>query len=178
MHSQRTSFDLLAHFDQPKTSPLQTAPPRQSTRRSVRWVLKWAIAIAMLVVAASILTDFAYMLAAEHRLNAAARAALSEVMLPRATTSSVQSVVEHRLGKAQLLQLTILQNGHPAQGLIRQSDGDRFAVSISLASSNVIPKWSRILNPSHSDSPVFAHAEGQVPGRTLSYKPRTQTAAE
>src|SRR4051812_32155272 len=112
MHSQRTSFDLLAHFDQPKTSALQVARPPRTTKRGVRWVLKWAIAIAMLVVAASILTDFAYMLAAEHRLNAAARAALSEVMLPRATTSSVQSVVEHRLGKAQLLQLTILQNGH------------------------------------------------------------------
>src|SRR4051794_15637707 len=178
MHSQHTSFDLLAHFDQPKTSPLQTAPPRQSTRRSVRWVLKWAIAIAMLVVAASILTDFAYMLAAEHRLNAAARAGVSEVMLPRATTNSVKAVVERRIGNTQLLQLTILQNGHPAQGLIRQSDGDRFAISISLASSNLTPNWARILNPSHSDSPVLAHAEGQVPSRTLSYRSPTQTAAE
>jgi hypothetical protein len=210
MHNERTSFDLLAHFDHPKTCDLQSvslssshdrgkeladddiclrieersddsAPSCHTSKRGIKWVLKWAIAIAILTVAASMLTEFAYVLAAEHRLNMAARAAISEAILPRATVDTVRAVVERRLAKAGLvhhLQLTILQNGQPVQQQIRQSEGDRFDISLSLPSSDLIPKWVRILDPSRRECLLFAHAECQVPGRKLAYRRGTQTAAE
>src|SRR5262249_43734997 len=118
MDGCRTSFELLAHFDGPQSGDRQTAlaspnadcdvtsdddsgrlstgednsqceRSRQNARRGIRWVLKWATAISILAVAASILTQFAFVLAAEQHLNAAARAAISEAILPRATLNSV-----------------------------------------------------------------------------------------
>src|SRR3954464_7002264 len=104
MHDERTSFDLLAHFDHPKSCDLQpagqtsvpdrsghSAPSLHASKRGVRWVLKWTAAMAILSVAASMLTEFAYVLAAEHRLHTAARAAVSEAMLPRATIDTVRA---------------------------------------------------------------------------------------
>src|SRR3954454_21823431 len=199
MDDSRTTLALLAHFDHPKTFALQAAEPDdvgssaikqganqsvpagQITKLCIRWVLKWATAMGMLMLAAMILTEFAYMVAAEHRLNSAARAAVSEAMLPRATVESVRAAVERRIGDRRLLfhlQLTILQNGQPAQRQIRQSEGDRFAVSVSLPSSDVVPGWTRLLNPSHRESLLYAHAERQVPSRKLAYREPGQTAAE
>src|SRR6478752_5261034 len=142
MH-ERTSFELLAHFDRPGRNdrqPAQSSTPAQSLHlrpiktRGIRWALKWASAMATLIVAASILTQFGYILAAEHKLNIAARAALSEAMLPRATTDSVRAAAERRLRDAnqvQLLQLTILQNGKPVERQIRPSEGDMLSITLS-----------------------------------------------
>jgi hypothetical protein len=181
MHYERNSFDLLAHFDHPKSCDLQPVGRTHVSKRGIRWVLKWAVAMAILTVAASMVTEFAYVLAADHRLNTAARAGVSEAMLPRATIDTVRAAVERRIGNAGLfhhLQLTILQNGQPVQQQIRQGENDRFAVSISLPSSDLVPKWVRTLNPSHRESLLFAHAESQVPGRKLAYRMPSQTAAE
>src|SRR5690349_546949 len=99
MDDSCNSLDLLAHFDHPKMfdrgakrvdsagSPAirqtasQSTPTHQITKLGIRWVLKWATAIGMLLVATMILTEFAYTIAVEHRLNSAALAAVSEAML-------------------------------------------------------------------------------------------------
>src|SRR3954465_13357830 len=126
MDSGQTSNDLLAHFDRPKTlempdfewvdeviplGPTASATvgvptpnpaierfievPRD-TRRGVCWVLAWIGALAVIAVAAGALTEFSYMLAAEHALLVAARAGAMEATLPRATYQSVTAAVDRR----------------------------------------------------------------------------------
>jgi hypothetical protein len=208
MHNERTSIELLAHFDHPKTCDLQLArwaaesEPReeaadevdrvdidqdrsalshQTTKRGIGWVLKWAAAAAILMIAASVLAQFAYVLAAEHKLNLAARAAVLEATLPHASTDTVKAVLKRRLANsahADHLQLTILQNGKPNDQHIRQSDGDRFSVSVSMPKSDAVPRWTKLFCPTHDDLSISAHAERQIPGRKVPYIARSQTAAE
>ncbi len=127
MEAGQTSFDLLAHFDHPKTAHLpdfewvdevisnqppasvldRVAPPRPISEspvelptrptRGIGWVLQWAAALAVLAFAASVLIEFAYLFAAERQLALAARAGALEATLPRATYQSVTAAVERRL---------------------------------------------------------------------------------
>src|SRR5215207_9183546 len=108
MDSSPTSDELLAHFDRPKMlempdfewvdevipiDPAASASPGDSahdrateryieiprdTRRGVCWVLAWAGALAVITIAAGVLIDFAYVLAAERALSVAARAGAME----------------------------------------------------------------------------------------------------
>src|SRR4051794_11703013 len=103
MDSGQTSEDLLAHFDRPKlldlpdfewvnevatlesaTSAIHLIHPSErgterfievprDTRRGVGWVLAWVGALAVLAAGAGVLTEFAYVLAAERALSVAAR---------------------------------------------------------------------------------------------------------
>ena len=69
-------------------------PPRRfievprDTRRGVGWVLAWAGALAVLAIAAGVLTEFAYVLAAERTLTVAARAGAMEATLPARPTKA------------------------------------------------------------------------------------------
>src|SRR5437764_1142099 len=129
MDSGQTSDDLLAHFDRPKlldlpdfewvdeVAPFDSAtsaissintPARateqyievpRDTRRGVGWVLAWAGALAVLATGAGVLTEFAYVLAAERTLSVAARAGAMEATLPRATYQSVTAAVDGRLNQ-------------------------------------------------------------------------------
>src|SRR6185369_12669864 len=157
----QTSDQLLAHFDRPKTLDLPdfewvdevipfqpaarashgaSAPDRAieglirvplDTRRGVRWVLAWAGALAVLMIAVGILTEFAYVLAAERTLSIAARAGAMEATLPRATYQSVTAAVDRQLNRyplmAKQVHLRLLQNGTLVQSQFRQHHGDRFA---------------------------------------------------
>jgi hypothetical protein len=202
-----TSYDLLAHFDRPKTvdSPdfewvdevipdeqpailrRQIVPPEPSnetlaarrveapvgTQRGVQWVLQWAAALAVLAFAGSTLVEFAYLSVAEHKLSIAARAGVLEATLPRASYQSVALVVESHLTQyprlARRLQLTLVQNGSPVARQIRPGDGDRLSIALSAPSSAVLPDWLRIIMFWRGESPIQAHAERQLPGRTLSH---------
>lgn len=201
MDSSPTSDELLAHFDRPKTlelpdfewvdevipiepeagakhgdSALDRAADRyieitRDTRRGVCWVLAWAGALAVTAIAAGVLIEFAYMLAAERTLSVAARAGAMEATLPRATYQSVTAAVDRRLNQypllAKQLHLSLLQNGTLVQSQFRQHDGDRFAITLSGPSSAAVPDWLRTLMFWRGESEIQAHAERQLPGRKL-----------
>lgn len=192
MDFDQTCLDFLDHFDRPKTADSVEfeSPPsvgfdptsinleydvaqacRHLPTRGVRWVLQWAGALTVLGVAASVLTQFAYLVAAEHTLNVAARAGAAEAMLPRATYQSISAAVERRLASyPQLsgqLELSVLQNGSPIGGRFRTGDGDRFSVTLTAPTSAVIPGWLRRLSFWRGDTPINAQAERQLPGRKL-----------
>lgn len=204
MDSQQTSDDLLAHFDQPKTLEMPdfewvdevipfdraavssrdvTAPdhaadrfievPRDS-RRGVCWVLAWAGSLAVLATAASVVTEFAYVLAAERTLSVAARAGAMEATLPRTTYQSVTAAIERRLNQypllAKQLHLNLLQNNTLVQSQFRQHDGDRFAITLSGPSNSAVPDWLRIIMFWRRESEIRAHAERQLPERKLAYR--------
>src|SRR4051812_7046983 len=127
MESAQTSHECIAHFDRPKSlsmpdfewvdevlpfeptgSPSLRATERyievpRETRRGIRWVLAWAGALAVITIAFGILTEFAYVLAAERTLSVAARAGAMEATLPRATYQSVMMTVDRRLTQYPLL---------------------------------------------------------------------------
>jgi hypothetical protein len=204
MESGQTSDDLLAHFDRPKALEMPdfewvdevipfdstagsshgvAAPdiaserwievPRD-TRRGVCWVLAWAGALAVLAIAAGVLTEFAYVLAAEHTLSVAAWAGAMEATLPRATYESVTAAVDRRLDQypllAKQLHLSFLQNGTLVQSQFCQHDGDHFAITLSGPSSSASPDWLRTLMFWRGESEIRAHAERQLPGRKLAYR--------
>jgi hypothetical protein len=204
MDSDRPSDDLLAHFDRPKTLDMpdfewvdevipfesgvvlvhgvgspEHATERfievpRDTRRGVGWVLAWAGAIAVFTIAAGILTEFAYVFAAERALSVAARAGAMEATLPRATYQSVTAAVDRRLRHYPLLakqvRLALLQNGTLVQSQFRQHDGDHFAITLSGPDSAAVPDWLRPLTFWRADSAIQAYAEQQLPGRKLAYR--------
>ena len=51
--------------------------PRRIPQRDVRWILKWAAALAVVSIAAIQLAAFSYLCQAQHALNLAARAGAS-----------------------------------------------------------------------------------------------------
>jgi hypothetical protein len=192
MDFDQTCLDFLDHFDRPKAA--DAVPFKSSERvefdalsialndddahvsrafptRSARWVLLWTAAIAVLLIAVGGLTQFAYMIAAEHTLNVAARAGATEATLPRATYQSVTAAVERRLVKYPLLsgqlQVNLLQNGTPVGQKFRAGDGDRFSITISVPASVAMPTWLRKFSPWHDESLINARAERDVPGRKL-----------
>jgi hypothetical protein len=202
MDSRQTSFDLLAHFDRPKTVDLpdfewteeilSNEPPASSIQyfdptasliqevndvptatRGARWVLQWAAALAVLTFATCILTEFAYLMAAEYKLTLAARAGVLEATLPRASYRSVTAAIERRLTDYPLLlrqlQLTFTQNGSPAPRQFGQSEGDRFSIMLVAPNSAVLPEWLRTIMFWRTESRIQAHAEMQLPGRRLSF---------
>jgi hypothetical protein len=202
MKSRHTSFDLLAHFDRPKTADEsaiarvvgveRSEPPASSNealvelppikKRGIRWVLKWAVALGVLAIAAAVLTEFAYLLGAEHKLSMAARAGVLEATLPRATYKSVTAAVERRLTSypliARQLQISLLQNGSPAPRLIQQSDGDRFTITLDAPNAAAVPGWLQRILPWRGDSRIQAQAERRMPSRKLAASNANHTAAE
>lgn len=188
-----TCLDFLDHFDRPQTagavyaqSPQsdtfdprlvetvdddEVAPSPHLPTRDGRWVLQWAAAAAVLLIAVGGATQFAYIVAAEHTLNLAARAGVTEATLPRATYQSITAAVERQLVSYSLqsgqLQITLLQNGAPVGRQFRARDGDRISLTISVPASATLPAWLSKLSPWHSEAPTSAQAERDVPGRKL-----------
>jgi hypothetical protein len=206
MDGAPTSDDLLAHFDRPKTLDLpdfawgedvipidsSAATSRdvashdraaagfievpRDTRRGVCWVLGWASALAVLVVTAGVLVDFACLLAAERALSVAARAGAMEATLPRATYQSVTAAVERRLRQypalAKRLHITVFQNGTLVPSRFRQHDGDRFAVALSAPDGSAFPAWLRALVFWRHESEIQVDAERELPSKMLAYSAR------
>src|ERR1043165_2882686 len=149
MGRNQTSHELLAHFDRPKLADMPefegveqllsdlppnvmsgyfaSSPPSagqafelpRNATRGVRWVLQWAAAIVVLVMATNVLAEFACVVAAEHTLTIAARAGALEATLPRATYESVVATIKRRLAGyprlVEQLHVCLLQNGSPVQ---------------------------------------------------------------
>jgi hypothetical protein len=195
MDADRTSYELLSHFERPKIAVLDDfewvedvdsaasddapgAPdagcvqvPALRPSRGVRWVIHWTAALVTLAISANVLVEFGYLLAAENSLNLAARAGALEATLPRATYQSITAAVERRLADfPQLrgkLEVSLLQNGKAVGQQFRASDGDRLSITISTAPSSFVPGWLRTLSFWRDEAPIIVRAEREVPGRKL-----------
>ena len=150
--------------------------PARSNQKTAIWLLQRAAAVAILLVAATILLEFAYTCAAEHALSVAARAGATEATLPRATYQSVSAAIDRRLtdypGLQSHLQLTLLRNGQPIASQLHASDGDRFSITLSVQSTSTLPTWLQKLLPWQRSSMLIASAERTVPGRKLASNQR------
>lgn len=173
MDHDHTSYELLAHFD--PHDEVVAAPKTRSVAahrvRDARWVIKWAAAFAILVIAGATLLEFTYLMAAERTLNFAVRAGAMEATLPRATYDSVRTTIERRLaGCSQMqsqLQMMLLCDGHPVGKRLAASDGARYSVVVKTPAAAALPSWLIKLTTWHSEQPLTAHAERTVPGRQL-----------
>jgi hypothetical protein len=163
----RTSFDLIAYFDDPPHSVAALVTPKYG----VGWVLKWAAALGVLFVSTCILADFGYCLAAEHALARAARAGAREATLPRATSASIVASVKRRLSGYALqysaLQVSVEQNGQPVRGRFVARSGDEISVVVSLSTAAVVPRWSQSALVWRGETQIHARAENRLPGREL-----------
>lgn len=162
----------IAHSDPPVDWDLIDAlPDRPTYTRGVGWVLLWAGSLAVFAVAAGTLAQVGYLIAAEHSLNVAARAAAMEATLPRANYQSVVATVNRRLeSQPQLaghLTLTMLQNGVPVLERFQAREGDRFSVTLSAPATSAIPDWLEQFSWWREPSRLTAEATSQLPGRKL-----------
>jgi len=170
MTAANASLELLAHFDPPATTGEH--PPRT---RGVGWVLCWAAALGVLVLAACTLIELSYCLAAEQSLSRAARAAALEATLPRASLQTVAATIERHLANASLpagcWQFSLLRNGAPVRGAFRPAGGDSWSVVLSMPSDEALPRWLRQLHFWHSNATITVAAQRHTPGRELRPKP-------
>jgi hypothetical protein len=188
-------LDFLEHFDRPKSADvdrnwvagverseppvpwdlIDAEPVRLAQTRGVGWVLQWAAALAVLVMAASILAQFGYLIAAENALNVAAQAGAMEATLPRATYQSVTATVHRRLEEHphlyEHITLTLLQNGTPVIDSLRADEGDEFSIALSVPVSSAIPDWLEKTSLWHAQQYINAKATCRLPSRKL--PPRT-----
>lgn len=170
MANSADSLELLSYFDGPAERERQLSSPVVRTR-GVRWVLLWATALGMLVVASSILMQFAYCVAAERALGYAARAGAIEATLPRATHESITNVVrrrleEHAIPTAQL-NITVRRNDLPLPRMFRVLDDDRIAVSVAMPTESALPAWLRAVAFGRGEPFIHAVAEQRMPGKQL-----------
>jgi hypothetical protein len=191
-------IDFLEHFDRPKTAEaagwkhvaeveqtradgltswdfIDALPQRSQQTRGVGWVLLWAAALTVLVVAASMLAQFGYLIAAENALNAAAQAGAIEATLPRATYHSVAATVQRRLEEqpqlSEHITLTLLQNGMPVIDSLQVHEGDEFSIVLSVPVRTAIPDWLEKTPLWHGQQYINAKAACRLSGRKL--PPRT-----
>jgi hypothetical protein len=154
---------------------------RLSPSRDVRWILKWAAAIAVVTVSASQLVAFAYVCVADRALNLAARAGAAESILPRATYQSIYAAVERRLADyprlGSRLQMTVLQNGRPVGQRFRAREDDRISITISASASAMMPGWLTTVPQWRGDLLLTARADRTMRGHRLRPE-HSQTAAE
>jgi hypothetical protein len=150
-------------------APLSDEAPSPA-RRDALWVLKWAAAVVVIVMAAGILVEFGASLAAERALRRAAEAGIVEATLPRATSQSVLSTIERRLPKHSIdprkLNFTLLDNGNSVTGRVQAREGDRLSVILSANVSSPVSNWFN----KNSRAPLTVRTEREVPGRRLKPK--------
>jgi hypothetical protein len=168
MDAAHASLELLAHFDGPAARGTTCRTPT----RGVGWVLQWSAAIATLFFAVSLLTQFAYGLAAELTLARAARAGALEATLPRATYHSVAQSIARRLDNLSQpppnrMRFSLLHNGAPVSGMIQAGEGDRLSVTVAVPMYDVLPRWLRTACFWQADAQIEARAERLKPGRQL-----------
>jgi hypothetical protein len=170
MDADHTSHELLAHFDRP-SAPSSPASAITLPTRGVRWVLKWSAAIAVLVFASGVLTEFAYVAGAEHALAHAARAGLVEATLPRASYDSVKATIDRRLESypdlSGQLSISLLQNSARVSRNLLPRDSDRLSIVLTADSDAALPTWLKTIRFWRSGPRLQVHAEREMPSREL-----------
>jgi hypothetical protein len=144
-------------------------------------MLKWALAVAVVAIATSQLIEFAYLCAAQHSLDLAARAGAFAGTFPRATYESVAIAIDRKLANdpqlSSRIQLTVLQNGRPVGRQMHPGESDRISVTLSAPVSSVTPSWLLKLPLWRGDTLLNARAERTAPSHKLRPE-HSQTAAE
>jgi hypothetical protein len=116
-------------------------------RRGPGWVLAWAAACALILLVATLLLQFALLLVNERYLVHAARQALIEASLPRATHESVAAAAGRALGGrphlASMLLTETRVNGRVQLHATPWSaaPGDVVTVRVATLASAVVPDW-------------------------------------
>jgi hypothetical protein len=167
MDALQDSAAILERFDY-EGDGIAQGVVRSMPHRGVGWVLRWTAAIVVFWFASSVLVQFAYSLAAEHMLTRAARSAVLEATLPRATYESVRDTVERRLANrawAKQTTLSVQRNGTPIGGMTRAASGDRMDVTLSVPARAVVPPWLSAIKLRTAESQIEVRAERAVPGR-------------
>jgi hypothetical protein len=160
-------------FDEPAAAAPYDRDPsgKPVASRGVIWVLRWAGALATLLVSIVTLIEFAYDLSAEQTVARAARAAALEATLPRATMNSVAETVRRRLGRlaerSEDWNLSVLQNDLPVGAIVRPREGDFFSVTVAAANRAHLPWWLRRLTFWKDGSLIEVRARQRMPGRGL-----------
>jgi len=175
--SAAIGFDPREEFSNERRDPptdwdlIDAEPERPVYSHGIGWVLLWAGSLAVLAIVAAMLMRLGFIVASEHSLQVAARAAAMEATLPRATYSSVIATVERRLGDqpllAEHLTLTMLQNGRPVIDSFRAQDGDEYSIVLSVPTSYVIPDWLERISFGQSQQAIRAEAFSRLPSRKL-----------
>jgi hypothetical protein len=173
MDTDQSSLHLLSHFDQPADATVVSALPLSPVRptRGTLWVLKWTCTAASLLYATTLMTEFAYSLAAEQILARAARAGALEATLPRATVKSVEQSVRRclagRIASHGELKITLFDNGAWVTKKLERRGGDRLSIALSIPARALMPSWICMLTSWRGDTKIEAHAERTMPGRQL-----------
>jgi hypothetical protein len=152
-------------------SALQVYGSETATRielpvRGVAWVLRWAAVVTVLSYSAIVLAAFSYHVSAEHALHQATKIGLREAALPWATSESVETVIRQQLSarhpglRAASLQLTA--GGRRLHGPLRFNEGERLAVSLSVATADFVPRWLTLLT---GESVVVVRGERRLGAR-------------
>lgn len=133
-------------------------------RRGPGFVLAWAAAGVLMLLALAVLVQFALLLAGEQRLASAARAALREAALPHATTESVQQAAQRHLRGCRALataaQTTTRLNGRVQfPGTCWQlAPGDQLSVTVGCLATSVVPDWLQCVGLPLGDFALHATA--------------------
>lgn len=118
--------------------------------RGIAWVLRWTAALGMFVFASLVLTSFACQVAAELALRHAAAAGLREAALPRATSESVESAVQHDLTtqnrRLRSVRIQLGRNGVPVRGALGSAGSGPLSLKLSAAAADVTPRWLSFLS--------------------------------
>ena len=151
-------------MDAPATIPIRPLigdPPV----RGVGWVLRQGATLAVLAVAAMVLLEFGYRLAAERALSRAAVAGLAEAALPRATNRTVEATIRSQLaGQYDLSRdtaITFQHNGWLVRGPIRPQANDRLSITLAAPVDAVLPRWLQAATIWNRGARVVAQADSR-----------------
>lgn len=118
-----------------------------SPKRGPGFVIAWAAALGLMLLAATVLGQFAVLLVREQQLAGAARAALAEAALPRASTESVERAARRHLrgypAWAAEVQTMTRVNGRLQfpRSQWQLARGDELKVSVGCLASSAAPDW-------------------------------------
>lgn len=126
---------------------MRIAIPGSLPKRGPAFVLTWAATGGLMLFAATVLLQFALLLAGEQRLAGAARAALREAALPQASAASVQQAAQRQLRSTRALAgaaqtLTRINGRVQLHGAAWQlAPGDQLSVTVACLATSAVPDW-------------------------------------
>jgi len=152
-------------------APSSTAANPTEQTRGVLWVLRWAATLGVITAAVAFIASFGYIKAADHAIESAARAAVTEATLPRASFESIELVVARRLAHYPQLggdvQLQVTVDGLPVLGWVHAVGGDLVTVTVAAPRSKMVPAWLTSLGVRQAEHEIVATVERTMPGRKV-----------
>jgi Flp pilus assembly protein TadG len=160
------------HFlaeDSPTAAALNTAGTVPRLPITAGAVVRFAAGAMVLLIAGLALVQFGWLLWATTRLDRAARAAVEEAALPRATRQSVESQVRRALADTRLgavvqqVAITINDRRDRAGPIDRAAPHDVVAVRLSVPARAAVPDWLGPLGLSLKQSSIRVRRAKTLP---------------